>query len=436
MTMLLGLYEHSIYYVTFNWMAGKKPRFDKPLVYCLSYSFVTTLVYEIPIQSSLWETFIRVVLPLLFTYFMFKQLLTPNQSPMIHSVVWTAVLLFSQIAILQIATYVLKITVFPIPEGVPGYPYLVTIFACVLLIFFLLRPAYQRATVFLERHFIKLKKKSLKAINAYVLLIVALLVSLFLVTFNSANPANMHFTGSIIIFYIASIVISSLVVVRIIKNRESELLLQSQNDLMAPYEAIIADIKGFWHSYANIMQVIDIMVSTEYLEVSDVKDALREFVSGYHDDQISTKLAIVEVPHMIVSCVLSSKLAYAQQLGVHLTIDSFGKEAAAIDWHMRDLTEVLSILLDNAIEAAYFSNQEVTIKGSLSPTEFVFEVHNSYTTKQGLVKKFGKSNGVGLKRVEAFANKHRHIHYSKSQDNGIYIATFKVTSRREANANT
>ena len=69
--------------------------------------------------------------------------------------------------------------------------------------------------------------------------------------------------------------------------------------------------------------------------IADIKAALREFASGYHDDQISTKLAIVEVPHMILSCVLSSKLAYAQQIGVHLTIDSFEKDLAAIDWQIK-----------------------------------------------------------------------------------------------------
>lgn len=428
-TIILGLYENSIYYVTFLWMAGKKLRIQKELAYCLLYSMITTLIYELPIQNGLWETLIRVVLPLFFTYFIFRQLLGPNSLPMVYAVVWTAVLLISQIAILQIATHVFKLTLYPLPEGVAGQGLLVFIFAGVLVIFYLLRPVYQKAITYLVSYILKLKKISLNAVNAYILLVAALLVSLFFITLSSDNSANMTFTSSIIIFYIASIIISSLVVVWIIKRRENELLLQSQSELIKSYESVLADIKGFWHSYANIMQVIDIMVSTEYLEVSDVKDALREFSSGYHDDHISTKIAIAEVPHMIVACVLSSKLTYAKQLGVNLEIDAFGKETTAIDWQMRDLTEVLGILLDNAIEAAYYADLKVSVTGSLTPQVFKFGIQNSYTTVDGMVKKYGVSNGVGLKRIESLTAKHKHIHYTKSQDNGLYTAQVTISNR-------
>ncbi len=224
-------------------------------------------------------------------------------------------------------------------------------------------------------------------------------------------------------------VLQSVLVYRYQQRAKEASLLSAQGSMLESYQDIMNDLKGFWHSYANIMQVIDMMVSSDQVTVRDVREALEEFSNWNRTHAIGDKLILAEVPHLVLACVLSTKLSEAKSLGVHFNIQIAGQ--GPINCNMRDLTEILGILLDNATQVAYHSDQTVSIRGEIQPHCFLLTVTNHFsmmTASDGTAKvhKQGTSHGIGLKRVKDIAKAHGGMKFKASQIDQTYIAQLEI----------
>lgn len=189
-----------------------------------------------------------------------------------------------------------------------------------------------------------------------------------------------------------------------------ELLLYSQH-----IESLYNEIRSFRHDYINVL------TSIQYgIEMKDI-DAIQEV---YENILAKTKNKISDsqydfanlsnISNPAIKSVISAKLLEAQSKGIELHIEVEGKLHLA-NMDTLDFIIILSILLDNAIEAT-----ELSVKPSLilaifeeKDTEFIIvensivqdKVEISNIFNHGFSSK-GEGRGIGLANVHSILDKY------------------------------
>lgn len=208
------------------------------------------------------------------------------------------------------------------------------------------------------------------------------------------------------------------------KESEYELAIQ-QGSMQTSYREVINEIKGFWHSYANVMQVVDTLIYDDNLSIDQVREALKDYSHWHHKAQIKQKMNLVEVPHVVVGSVLANKYTMAVDMGVDFNVFVSGE--GSINCNMRDLTEILGVALDNAIQAAKAAKGGVVVSTIFEEEGFKFIVTNSLVTEEGHILKFGQSHGIGLKRVQDLSKKNKRMSITHGVQNDTYQFELVIT---------
>jgi two-component system sensor histidine kinase AgrC len=193
----------------------------------------------------------------------------------------------------------------------------------------------------------------------------------------------------------------------------------------------IDSLKGFKHDYNNIVQSIG-----GYLMINDI-DGLKRF---YHHMLAECKKVnnIFPLNNYIKECppiygILLSKIYYSEANDVLLEINVSSKiNIPTIKLY--DLSKILGILLDNAIEAAAESKKkyvEFIANESHGKNKLVIEIINSFDSTVNVEKIFQdgfttkkEHTGFGLSEVKKILSKYKNCTlYTKISDN---IFTHKI----------
>lgn len=424
----ISLIEALVTYSGMVWFGGKRwhlsPWLGLNVLLSIYYTFLGQYFSHLPLS----EVVNGLIIPLVVIYWVARGVHGKQSYPSVIITLYFVNVILIQSAFSIFLTLVLGIRAQEVAASDPYTLVPLTSHIITLLFSFGFRKYYYRAYQFIAG-FLKKATKSLRFImvvqGVFLFLFAAIILML---TFND-SPDGVTATAiyMMAIFFAAGVIALVFMVNRILREHESRLFLSLQEQMQVSYNSVNDDIRGFWHSYANVMQVIKILVTTEHLEVSDVKDALEEFVVAHEKDQMSEKIKLIEIPNTLLACILSSKVAYAEELGVNLRVNVTG--GGPIDLNMRILTEILGILLDNAIEVAVYADQLVEVSGTITDSLFQLTIVNGVTREGGSVKKHSKSNGIGLKRVETLASKHSHIRYTAREIDSVYTVNFEVRKR-------
>ena len=144
----------------------------------------------------------------------------------------------------------------------------------------------------------------------------------------------------------------------------------------------------------------DLMVITIFsiVLISFIKDIKTSYdMSQYKQNKLKEKIQLVEIPNNIISASLTDKLRYAKELGVNMRVSYEGNSEVSLN--DLDLTEIFSIIIDNAIETAYCTNKEVDIEVSLQK-DFSLIVENTFKKDDnGDILKYGESKKLSLARL-------------------------------------
>lgn len=423
----VSLVEGLMAYLTCLWFGGKRFKLSSLMLLIVALQAYITFGPLVLPTFPLLATFNSIILPIAIFYILARGLHGKKSHPiLVVFLMLVHITLFQGVSIGVLGLIFNKnIVIAPTTERTY---YLLINHIAIIVMAYLLKNVY----------FTMVKKISqvLKTITSsvrsllYLLTICIILIFVFgVAVIHQLSSSNQYPVLQLVIIAILSVGMATTLYVihSVLKNHVLLSSYQSQSDMLHSYEKIQVDLKGFWHSYANIMQVIKILVTTEHLEVSDVKDALEEFLVAHDKEHVTQKLRIINIPHTVLACILSSKLDYADQLGVDLDIDITG--AGAIDINMRDLTEVLGILLDNAIEVAHFADKRVSIVGDISPEQTKICIANELLKEAGHTKKYGKSNGIGKKRVESLFSRQPHLSLNVHETSTNYLVNLSIANR-------
>lgn len=219
-----------------------------------------------------------------------------------------------------------------------------------------------------------------------------------------------------------------------IQDREIQELKDKQLTDLGRYsrhvESLYKEIRSFRHDYTNILVSLNeaikaediVAIRTIYHEV--IADSDRKFYDGKYD---IARLSNIQNP--AVKSLLSSKMLEAQKKGIAISVE-VDAEIEPPDLELIEFITILSILLDNAIDAAeqctngnivfaYFQEydrkivvvENTTVEDKVA-TSNIFEYGNS--TK-------GDNRGIGLANVKTILDNYPKFSISTNSSNHRFV---------------
>lgn len=198
------------------------------------------------------------------------------------------------------------------------------------------------------------------------------------------------------------------------------------------------ELTTFRHDYTNILVSLDASIRAN--DLAQIRSIYEQTIAPtammMNDTQLElTKLANIAVPE--VKSLLSMKILTAQRKAVHVQLD-IPEVLTCITIPMDDYLRMLSILLDNAIEAAEQSNdkhiqialftvqncQYIVVKNSTPlHVHHVAQLYDKHASTKG------RGRGIGLFSVQRLVRKHPHMTLATTMDGAVFTQELVIKHR-------
>ena len=198
------------------------------------------------------------------------------------------------------------------------------------------------------------------------------------------------------------------------------------------------NIRGFKHDFNNIVQGIGGYISTNNLE------GLKEYYSQVLEDcQRVNNLALLS-PEVInnpaIYSLLTSKYHTATELGINVTLEIF-MDLSTINMKIYDLTRVLGILIDNAIEASRQCEEKeivITFRKDNKKNKQLFIIENTYSNKDVNIDEIfekgktskktedSKNHGLGLWEVRQTVRRNKNLDLYTTKSDKYFKQQFEI----------
>ena len=235
------------------------------------------------------------------------------------------------------------------------------------------------------------------------------------------------------IFFIILVIIIILLVVRnevkyeTIENENKQML-----NYVTKYEKIITNQGKANHEFKN-----QLMVIRGYVQMNN-KDKLTEYLDSIIDDTKKTHSSYLisqlnKFPDGGIKGLLYYKLAtmedYKITYEINVDIGVKSKLNSLNTTMYNNITKILGVLLDNAIDASKkCKNKKVIIDVTKEKSKVIFSINNTYTGKIDLSKigtgytTKGKGHGYGLKLVRDIVKNNNKIKIENALENEYYVS--------------
>ena len=262
-----------------------------------------------------------------------------------------------------------------------------------------------------------LDKKTLRILYANLLLGFLTLVIQLIITQFYIDIVPIIITVLSFILLIAFLVLSIYSLTRIIKLANIRKDLKSAEEYNKSLEILYDNVKGFKHDFDNIISTLD-----GFIENSDINGLKDYFKDVKKDCKITNNLAILN-PRIInnpgIYSLLNTKYFKATNLGINFDIEYF-LDLNDLDINLYEMSRILGILIDNAIEEADKCNDKIVKIAFLRENRnnrAIITIQNTYSNKDVDVEKIfikgesGKENhsGIGLWEVRNYVKKNKNL---------------------------
>lgn len=291
--------------------------------------------------------------------------------------------------------------------------------------------------------------------NAKVLIIFASSLTIFLMYLNIFLPAfglNEHVMSKIYLL-LEIICFSSMFVLYRTSTKELKMInelerLEIENKQHITYlqslEKINKEMQKFQHDYANILLSIRGYLETDnlqglkhYFQSHILKAEQRTFFKNEAFNNLDN-LKIVEIKGL-----LTTKIIHADHLGIKLNIE-IPETIESINMDIIDLTRIIGILTDNAIEAcsncespqiniAFMNTNHNTIMICIDNTIEEFKLNLDDIYKENYSTK-GKNRGIGLTNVKDILRGYETVNLSTQVEDGWFMQELEIPVRELVHA--
>ena len=253
------------------------------------------------------------------------------------------------------------------------------------------------------------------------------------------NPTNILFNcmNAFVFFLVSIIIIYQCLKVnqRYYKAQEELKQYESLKEYTANLEQLYNNLRSFKHDYVNIMTSI-----SSYLD----EKAYDELFDFFHTNLVPLKNELIQnteslnllmhVKPLEIKSLLSYKMMYAIEKNISVTID-IPNDITQISMNAVDLTRLLGIYLDNAIEAALESpNPKVNLHLADMDGYIALIISNSFLDK-GLsftemtslhITTKEKGQGIGLHNASLIFAKNPSVFHETYIENDLFFQHLQI----------
>lgn len=197
----------------------------------------------------------------------------------------------------------------------------------------------------------------------------------------------------------------------------SEQELENQKNYNATLQSLVDSLKTFKHDYNNTLATL-----YGYVQLNDMNSLKRMFKEILEESKEISSLDKIN-PNLIkdpnVFGLITSKYQVCVKNNVNMSFEIFAElEEKEIGIKIFDLTRVLGIFLDNAIEAASGSKEKnIHFLITEKDDKIIIEISNSYSDKALSTEKIyekgvsskGKNRGLGLYKVKEIIKRNPNV---------------------------
>lgn len=238
-------------------------------------------------------------------------------------------------------------------------------------------------------------------------------------------------------FFIITLIILCFLFLTLKKDAELTAKLQVfevLQDYTAKVESLYLEIRTFKHDYLNILSTMELyMKEKRYTDLQHYFESkiLPQGRSLVSNDAVLGKLAKLKIPEL--KSLLYPKLLVALNHHLDAVVD-IKNDTTSIPVDYLDLTRILGIFMDNAIEAAvetqektlyigfhtYDNTTIIRIRNSCNPVEHIDHIFDlDYSTKPG-------SRGIGLYNANLLIHKHPNIILKTTCGDNMFTQELKI----------
>jgi len=227
----------------------------------------------------------------------------------------------------------------------------------------------------------------------------------------------------------------------VVKHENTEIELANTIKYNETLKKVNEGVRGFKHDMGNIVQAI-----LGYIAINDSEGAKKycqNLVIGFNDINVLSILSPKVIDDPAIYGVVVNKILLARDKNMTLSLD-INTSVSEINFPKFELSRILGILLDNAIEAGELTDEKkltldmhhdyernadvITISNSINDTNIdVDKIFNkNYSTKE-------KPSGFGLYEVSKFLRQNPQAYIVSTIDESDKIFTQTLTIKAKAN---
>lgn len=266
------------------------------------------------------------------------------------------------------------------------------------------------------------------------------IIIIYLVIFKNGLEFLLKSNYYVNVFFIVGIII---IITMVIKNELKSEQLQEINKQMLnyvnKYEKIITDQGKANHEFKNQLMVIKGYAQMNSPKLLEYLDLITEDQNKTHSSYLISQLN--KFPDGGIKGLLYYKLSIMEDFKISYQIlveDGVKNKLNSLSTNSyKNITKVLGVLLDNAIEASRESKEKkIIISVTKEKSEVIFNISNTYKGKINLNKlgtgytTKGKGHGYGLKLVGDIITENKIFNIRRSLENKFLSSELRIVVRK------
>lgn len=294
---------------------------------------------------------------------------------------------------------------------------------------------------YLIHTFEKMNKKLFSLIAFTILLCAFLLFTMasFLGVVDISNKEYLLLIFLLILYFLLTISMILILLYTTKKNYEAKKkveYLENLNEYTRNLEMVYNNLRSFKHDYVNIMTSLAAYIDEKRYD--ELETFFYEHILPMQKNLTQKNGALNNLLHVNVlelKSILYTKLLLAVNQDIEVNVD-IPEEIDSINMDPVDLTRMLGIYLDNAIEACLETEHPIINfhLGKINQ-DIVFIISNTFIDKGLSVAQMykkdvttkGDGHGIGLHNVSEILNHYNNIYHETLMEEGLFIQQLQIS---------